>query len=115
VEVCPALEQWLAPFRGREGRIADQWETSNGYVQAFIALRKAAKVPSRRNGLRRAFVTYHFALHSNENLTAALAGNSPRMIHAHYRGLATRAEAEKWFMVKPEAAANIVALERRAS
>ncbi len=52
-----------------------------------------------------------FALHSNENLTAALAGNSPTMIHAHYKALATKAEAEKWFNVRPaKAAANVVPL-----
>jgi len=52
--------------------------------------------------LRHAFCTYHFAAHANENLTAAQAGNSPAMIHAHYKGLATKAEAEKWFNVLPE-------------
>jgi hypothetical protein len=46
-------------------------------VQAFIALRQELKIPSRRSGLRHGFVTYHFALHQNENLTAAQAGNSP--------------------------------------
>ena len=51
------------------------------------------------------------ALRSNENLTAAQAGNSPAMIHAHYKGLATKAEAEKWFKVKPaKNARNIISL-----
>ena len=47
------------------------------------------------------FCTYHFALHDNENLTAAQAGNSPAVIHSAYKGLATKAEAKKWFNVKP--------------
>jgi hypothetical protein len=64
-------------------------------------MRKALKIPDRLNGLRHAFCTYHFALHSNENLTAAQAGNSPAMIHAHYKGLVTKSEAEKWFNVVP--------------
>jgi hypothetical protein len=34
-------------------------------------------------------------------LTAQQAGNSPAMIHQHYNGLATKAEAEKWFAVMP--------------
>jgi hypothetical protein len=29
--------------------------------------------------------------------------NSPAMIHAHYKGLATKAEAKKWFDLKPSA------------
>src|ERR1039458_5672796 len=53
-----------------------------------------------KNDLLHAFCTYHFALHGNENLTAAQAGNSPSVIHQAYKGLATKAEAEKWFAVK---------------
>ena len=60
------------------------------------------KYPSGlEEGLRQAFCTYDFALHADENLTAAQAGKSPTMIHAHYKGLATKAEAVKWFKVKP--------------
>jgi hypothetical protein len=65
-------------------------------------LRGSLKIPDRRNGLRHAFCTFHYALYSNENLTAAQAGNSPAMIHGHYKGLATKAEAEKWFNVMPD-------------
>jgi hypothetical protein len=37
--------------------------------------------------------------------------NSPAMIHADYTGLATKAEAEKWFAVNPsEAARNVIQL-----
>jgi len=110
VEICPALAAWLEPFRAMEGRVWSQTATLNGYVSAFSRLRGPLKIPSRRNGLRHAFCTYHFALHSNENLTSAQAGNSPAMIHAHYKGLATRAEAEKWFNIQPARAANIVPL-----
>jgi len=74
-------------------------------------LREGLKIPSRKNGLRRGFITHHFALHQNENLTAALAGNSPAMIHAHYKGLATKAEAAKWFAVGPSTSAkNVITL-----
>ena len=63
------------------------------------------------NGLRHAVCTYQFALHANENLTAAQAGNSPAMIYAHYKGLVTKAEAEKWFAVTPPTSAkNIIPL-----
>jgi hypothetical protein len=70
-------------------------------------------VARRPNALRHSYVTYHFALHANENLTAAQAGNSLQMIHAHYKGLATKAEAEKWFDVKPAGApANVAPLKQ---
>ena len=101
VEMVPALEQWLEPFREMEGKIVKKWSRANSYDQVFRVLRKSLKIPSRKNGLRHAFCTYHFAIHANENLTAKEAGNSPAMIHSNYKGLATRAEAEMWFAVKP--------------
>jgi hypothetical protein len=53
-------------------------------------------------------------LHGNENLTAQQAGNSPAMIHAHYKGLATKKEAKTWFAVKPaKTAKNIIALAQK--
>jgi len=111
VEICPALAAWLEPSRKLEGRVASQTANLNSYVSAFSRLRESLKIPSRRNGMRHGFCTYHFALHSNENLTAAQAGNSPAMIHAHYKGLATKADAEKWFAVEPaEAAKNLIPL-----
>jgi len=57
-------------------------------------------------------------MHANENLTAAEAGNSPQMIHDHYRALATRREAVKWFGVKPSratGAADIIQLPATAN
>jgi integrase len=109
VEICPALAGWLEPFRAKEGRVWDQTATLNGFVSAFSRLRGPLKIPSRRNGLRHAFITFYMALHNNENLVAALAGTSPSMVHQHYRGLAVRSEAEKWFTVRPaDAPANVV-------
>jgi integrase len=100
VVICPALEKWLASYRGKKGNVATQ--TLPGYTKSLTALRRSLKIPPRRNGLRHGFVTYHFAMHQNEDATAAQAGNSPAMIHAHYKGLATKAEAEKWFNVVPK-------------
>jgi integrase len=111
VVVCASLQEWLTPYRAKKGKLATQWDTVNQYVQDFSALRESLKIPARRNGLRHAFCTFHFALHSNENLTAAQAGNSPAMIHKHYKALATKADGKRWFNVRPaKAAANVVPL-----
>ncbi|MBI3416480.1 MAG: hypothetical protein HY043_14385 [Verrucomicrobia bacterium] len=109
VEICPALAQWLETFRDATGSV---WGKSvDTYQETFAHLRETLKIPTRRNGLRHAFCTYHFAAHANENLTAALAGNSPAMIHVHYKGLVTKAEAEKWFAATPpDSAKNIIPL-----
>jgi integrase len=115
VEICTALMQWLAPYNGMEGKVTAQWQGLSGYVQAFMKLRESLKIPPRRNGLRHGYVTHHFAAHQNENLTSALAGNSPAMIHQHYKGLATKAEGEKWFNVLPARPDNVVILEQQAT
>jgi integrase len=93
VTMCPALARWLNPYRNASGPVwphnLDRWHDE------FNALLSSLSVPAKRNGLRHAFCTYHFALHANEGLTAKEAGNSPQMIHAHYKGLATAAEGRK--------------------
>ena len=100
VEICPALAAWLKIPRKSSGRI---WaKNPNLFFVEFSESRNQLEIPSRRNGLRHGFCTFHFALHANENLTAQRAGNSPAIIHAHYKGLATKAEAEKWFSIKPQ-------------
>ncbi len=106
VEILPALAAWLEPFCGLDGNV---WgDTLDNFHDLFGKLREDVGIPARRNGLRHAFCTYHFALHANENLTAQQAGNSPAMVHGHYKGLATKAEAEKWFEVRPAKAANVM-------
>ena len=100
VTICPALAAWLEPFRASEGKIYPRGV--HAYQHAFLSLRKALKIPDRLNGLRHAFCTYHFALHANENLTAQQTGHSPAIMHANYKGLATKADAEKWFAVMPQ-------------
>ena len=98
VEICPALAAWLEPYRNlTKGKLWQFHEIT--FQQHFVELCEQADVTRKNNGLRHGFCSFHFALHSNENLTAAQAGNSPAMIHAHYKGLATKADAEKWFNV----------------
>ncbi|MGD0253020.1 MAG: hypothetical protein ABSC01_10035 [Verrucomicrobiota bacterium] len=113
VEICPALAAWLQPFCGCEGGV---WAgTLDSFHDLFGELRDELGIPARRNGLRHAFCTYHFALNANENQTAQQAGNSPAMIHAHYKGLATKAEAKKWFAVRPPKSKNIVQLRAKTT
>jgi integrase len=114
VTVCPALARWLNPYRDRSALVwplaLDRWHDE------FNALLDSLTIPAKRNGLRHAFCTYHFALHANESLTAKEAGNSPQMIHAHYKGLATAAEATKWFaMNPPKSRKNVITLPLRKS
>ena len=99
VDMGPSLALWLEPYRSKTGAV---WSgTRASYLGRFAKLRNTLKIPSRKNGLRHGFCTFHFALFDNENLTAKQAGNSPSMIHQHYKGLATKVEAEAWFNLHP--------------
>ncbi len=104
VTMVPALAAWLRPYRDKKGPLWTQHRDT--FHAQFAAIREPHKIPARKNGLRHAFCSFHFARYSNENLTAAQAGNSPAMIHAHYKGLATKKEALAWFAVKPAKAGN---------
>jgi len=104
-KICPALAAWLKPFRTlTTGKLWTGHEIT--FQQSFVELCKDADVTRKANGLRHSFCTYHFAANANENQTAQQAGNSPAMIHAHYKGMATKAEAKKWFNVRPTRTAN---------
>jgi integrase len=113
VAMCPALQAWLEPYRNCEGKVCTQ--AAQTYDRNFRNLRERVKVPSRRNGLRHGFCTFHFSLHKDENLTAALAGHSPKMLYEHYKGLATEGEAQKWFNTMPTPAENILPMAQAAN
>jgi integrase len=109
VEVCPALAAWLEPCRKLKGKL---WDCSERcFHKAFVEVCDRAEISRKLNGLRHSFCSFHFALHANENLTAALGGTSPAMVHQHYKGLATKAEGEAWFNVQPPTTAgNVIAM-----
>lgn len=55
------------------------------------------------NCMRHTFATYHYAMHQNAALTCAQMGNSHDVMMTHYRGLASREEAEKFWSIVPPA------------
>jgi len=106
LEVGLALGAWLAPFKGQTGPI---WNGPlNSFITEWARLRESVGVPSKRNGLRHGFVSFSYILRG-EIETSALAGTSPQILHQNYRGLATKAEAEKWFgVLPPDPAKNVI-------
>lgn len=111
IPVCPALAAWLEPYRQKTGAI---WGKSYDMFHIdFAALRGAVEVEPKHNGLRHSFISAHFAAYNDEGLTAAQAGNSPDMIHHHYKGLLTKAEGEAWFAVTPKRPANVIQLSNK--
>lgn len=98
VTMGEALCAWLKPYRKRTGKV---WHLSaDSFHERFQALRKKQRIRPIKNGLRHGFVTHHFQLHGEEK-TAKEAGHDAKMLHEHYKGLATEQEAEAWFSVRP--------------
>jgi len=113
VEMCAALAAWLEPYRDlKTGKLWTGHEIS--FQREVAGLCERAYIQRKSNARRDSFCSYHFAVNANENLTAAQAGNSPAMVHRHYKGLVVRSEGEKWFGTTPAKAENIVAFRPAA-
>jgi len=117
IEISENLFAWLSPLRKVEGPVAPmsvkRWhrymrETAKAADQARMrALSDGASTPPAlvgklpQNFARHSFGTYHYALHHDEAKTAAMMGNTPAMVHRHYRAVATAAEAKLYFGIFP--------------
>ncbi len=55
----------------------------------------------KKNALRHSYISYRLAQVQNENQVALESGNSPGMIHRHYKQLVTEQEGRVWFEIKP--------------
>jgi integrase len=104
VPIQPNLQQWLAPYRQKDGKVVPIVNVANA-IQELCA---EAKAKWRHNALRHSFISYRFAITKNENSVAAEAGNSPAMIFRHYRELVTETDAKAWFSVGPQISEKIV-------
>jgi integrase len=112
VPILPNLAPWLAPYANQTGPV---WPHSGDRFEAAkreTAIR--AQVTWKHNALRHSFISYRLAEVKNENQVAMEAGNSPAMIHRHYRELVTPEEAKAWFSIAPERAANVTPMPAAA-
>jgi integrase len=104
-------QRWLLPHRGRDAEGLFPEHATN-LPKRVTALCQAAGVRRVANGARHSWVTYRVALTGDVARTALEAGNSPTVIHGHYRGLAKEADAQRFFAIEPKEPDNVVALGR---
>ncbi len=122
VPIAANLAEWLAPYAERQGRV---WHHSSiEFYKAQQATAAATKVEAdsekgvkaqapvkwKANALRHSYASYRFAQTSDAGRVAGELGNSVAVVHRHYRELVKPKEAQKWFAVVPEAAANVLRL-----
>lgn len=90
--------RWLQPRGDAEPVLPVAWRS------LLYAARYAAKLPRwPQDCLRHSFATYAVALTNEPGRVALWLGHNgnPAMLHRHYRGLATKANAEAFWALKP--------------
>jgi integrase len=103
VPIPPAAAEWLLEHRKKEGPIC-----ANLAIDRVRDICRTAGLDLADNGLRHSWISARVAITSNVPEVALDAGNSPRVIHQHYRELMRKDEAEAWFAVRPTAEAGKV-------
>lgn len=115
LKISPNLVAWLKPFAESKAPIVgrnhrDDWDMVRfkaGFDEsAYLARnrgrsRQVRKKPWHADVMRHTAISNHLAKYEQEGRTALWAGNSPEVIHRHYRGLVTKQNANKYWAFKP--------------
>jgi integrase len=103
--ICDALAAWLASFSGSEGLI---WKSSgDDFVNAQRRTARDAGMKWKGNALRHSYASYRLAETQDATKVAFELGNSPAIVHRHYKELVTSDQATAWFSIRPTAPENI--------
>ncbi len=100
VPLLPNLAAWLAPYRGRTGKVCIYVRTQRCAKRLGAQL----KIKWRKNVLRHSFISYRVAACQNVHQVALECGNSPRVIDSNYRELVPPKQAEEYFAIMPPTA-----------
>ena len=94
------MAAWLrVAVRNGNGRL---WPvTESEYYEGQGTAASQADLSWKANALRHSFISYRVAQTRDIAAVAIEAGNSSRMIFAHYRELCTESEAAEWFGIVP--------------
>lgn len=105
VPLSDALVAWLAPLAKPFGPVSPTASDARGIGESLVSrwahVAARAKVTWKRNALRHSFGSYRLAITADFARVAAEMGNSPAIIHQHYKSLVTEAEGRAWFAVAP--------------
>jgi hypothetical protein len=97
LEIQDNLMAWFTEFY-KQGPIFPLTRVKPPRAEKLAALNLRLK----DNALRHSFCSYHLAMHRNSDMTADLAGNSPRILKEHYKALVSKSAAEEWFSITPQ-------------
>jgi integrase len=97
VPIQPNLAKWLAPYRGRKGKLFQSRRT----VDSAIKFAKRSGVPWKANCLRHSYATYRLSVVPDAGRIALEMGNSPAKLFTNYRELDRENHAPEWFAIEP--------------
>lgn len=108
VPIAPNLSEWIEAHRQLSGPIFP----SPGRIRRLLRQAREkvdlwgddAKGQSRwpSDVMRHCFASYHLLEHGDENATVSAMGHKgSEMLHTHYRGLSTKAEAKRFWALAP--------------
>jgi integrase len=92
---------WLAPHVKSDGQI-NPAPHAGALIDRIERVAARLKIKWVKNGLRHSFCSYRLAITSDPARVATEAGNSPVMVHRHYKALVTEAQAKEWFNIFPK-------------
>jgi len=100
VPINETLAAWLVLCVNPSGPVVDR----KSFPRQFPQLKHAAGIKHwPNNALRHSYASYHLAAFENPTQTAHYMGHvgGTEMLHSHYKGLVSRAEAEGFWALRP--------------
>lgn len=108
VPLCDAAVEWLMLCSDRAGAIGPSFGLDH---LRKLAREAKPKIDLPENCFRHSWVSHRVAATGNVSETALEAGNSPQIVHRHYRELVTKTEGAKWFAVRPGKLGEVVSIK----
>lgn len=81
----------------------DRWRSEHRAIELVAPCQRSELVDYVKDVLRHTGISHHLAWFNNEHLAAGWAGNSPAIIHKHYKGLVSTLEAQAFWTMLPTA------------
>jgi integrase len=101
VPIASNLREWLLPEAHRYPQVLPKHLRNTFRTLARQACSKAG-MRWKNNALRHSFGSYRMAQNKNAHTTADDMGNSPGVVHKHYRQPVTPEQAEKYWSIRPQ-------------
>jgi integrase len=111
IKIEPVLAAWLTPYAKTSGPVCSLSPMARSW-RLRLALRSLPKLSQPRNWARHSYATYHLLAfrHAGETAMQLGHGGSPEVLHKHYKGVSTEAEAKAFWAIRPTTPVNVVSM-----